>query len=440
MEKFMGGKFELTLFDGKNNFALWQSMVKDLLIQQGLHTTLEDKKPTDVDKAKWDNMKLRAASTIRLALAPEIKYDVLEIVDPKVLWDKLAKTYQSKSLANKLFLKKDLFGLKMEEDGDLRDHLNRFNGLITQLNHLDEKLEDEDKAIHLLVSLPEKYNNVITSLMIGRTELALDETIVVLLEAERLMKQGESSSYDGALVVEARDKKKGFGKKHNPNIKCFYCNELGHIQTICPKAKEDLKKLKKTRGKGVAAIIEEGDEFVDEDLLLVQENKELNEEDNWVLDSGSSHHICSRREWFSSYKECEGKMVTLPDGRNVKIKGIGEVVIRLHDGQVRKFGDVRYIPKIKRNLISVGRLDKLGYTAIAQNGSLEVTKGGKVILKGQKNNKNLFILDGKVLVQGETLFEENMISCLQPLVSGWDCIGLKGRIVGLSPQYNEASK
>ena len=61
-------------------------------------------------------MKLRAELTIRLALAPEIKYDILEEDNPKNLYEKLMKTYHSNSLANKLFLKKDLFGLKMEED------------------------------------------------------------------------------------------------------------------------------------------------------------------------------------------------------------------------------------------------------------------------------------------------------------------------------------
>ena len=46
----------------------------------------------------------------------------------------------------------------MEEDGDLRDHLNHFNRLITQLNYFDEKFKDEDKYILLLVSEPNKYN------------------------------------------------------------------------------------------------------------------------------------------------------------------------------------------------------------------------------------------------------------------------------------------
>ena len=69
----------------------------------------------------------------------------------------LSKWVICNSLASKLFLKKGLFGLTMKEAGDLRDHLNHFNGLITQLNNLNETFKDEDKVILLLVSLPKKY-------------------------------------------------------------------------------------------------------------------------------------------------------------------------------------------------------------------------------------------------------------------------------------------
>jgi hypothetical protein len=30
-------KFEVEMFNGKNNFSLWQRRMKDLLIQQGVH-------------------------------------------------------------------------------------------------------------------------------------------------------------------------------------------------------------------------------------------------------------------------------------------------------------------------------------------------------------------------------------------------------------------
>lgn len=43
------------LFNGKNKIALCKSTMKDIFIQQGLHITLEHKKPVDVVKAMWEN-------------------------------------------------------------------------------------------------------------------------------------------------------------------------------------------------------------------------------------------------------------------------------------------------------------------------------------------------------------------------------------------------
>ncbi|KAK9674093.1 hypothetical protein RND81_12G210800 [Saponaria officinalis] len=257
----------------------------------------------------------------------------------------------------------------------------------------------------LLASLPKKYNTVITSLLVEKTTLALDEIVVVLLESEKLMKQGSGSSSNngGALVVDYRGKKKGSWKKYNPNIKCFYYGELGHIQTMCPKAKKDLKELKKTRGIGVLAMAE----VDDGELLMVHGEKEP--EKSWVLDSGTSYHICRRRDWFSSYEECEGKMVTLSNGDKANIEGMGEVKIRLHDDQVIRFGDVRYIPNINRNLISLGRLDFKGCTIHVKNGVLEVIKIGKMILNGRRGKTNLFTFDEDELVQGEVLISENEV-------------------------------
>lgn len=113
----------------------------------------------------------------------------------------------SKSLANRLFLK-DLYSLKVEEDSSPLDHINSFNGLITHLASLDGTFKDENKAIMLLRSLPDipKYNTVVTSLLVGKKTLSLDETVACLLEVEKLSKQsaGSTSSGVGGAMVAAR--------------------------------------------------------------------------------------------------------------------------------------------------------------------------------------------------------------------------------------------
>ena len=73
---------------------------------------------------------MRGVSTIWLAFAPEIKH-VLKETTPKALWEKLENIYASKSLTNRLCLKMELYQLKMEMGGDLHDHINKFNQLVS---------------------------------------------------------------------------------------------------------------------------------------------------------------------------------------------------------------------------------------------------------------------------------------------------------------------
>jgi len=106
---------------------IWQSTIQDLLVQQGLDLVLEDERSTSINETKWTKIQRRVVSTIRLALAPEIKHNVLKKTTLKALWEKLENIYASKSLTNRLCLKMELYKLKMEMRGDLHDHINNFN-------------------------------------------------------------------------------------------------------------------------------------------------------------------------------------------------------------------------------------------------------------------------------------------------------------------------
>ena len=78
----------------------------------------------------------------------------------KALWDKLGTLYQSKSLVNKLLLRKKLYNPTMK-DGDLvTKHLNAFNTVVSQLASVDIKISDEDKCISLLCSLPNSWDSL----------------------------------------------------------------------------------------------------------------------------------------------------------------------------------------------------------------------------------------------------------------------------------------
>ena len=78
------------------------------------------------------------------------------------------------------------------------------------------------------------------------------------------------------------------------------------------------------------------------------------------------------------------------------VVGIGTMAINMHDGKIRTLKEVRHVPDLKRNLISLGTLDKSGYNFKAKNGKLTISKGAMVVMKGQKRN-GLYILEGYTL-------------------------------------------
>jgi hypothetical protein len=72
-------------------------------------------------------------------------------------------------------------------------------------------------------------------------------------------------------------------------------------------------------------------------------------DDEWVLDSGSSIHICCNKDWFSSYEFVQtGDFVRVGDNTPRQIVGIGSVQIKTHDGMTCTLTGVEHIPTMPR--------------------------------------------------------------------------------------------
>ncbi|KAK2994543.1 hypothetical protein RJ640_012542 [Escallonia rubra] len=111
---------------------------------------LSGKKPEKMDADDWKECEAKAVSTIRLSLAPEVKYSVLKETSTLSMWSKLEKIYISKSLTNRLYLKKKLYQLRMDDGSDIRDHVNTFNKITIELLKVEVKIDEEDLAIIFL--------------------------------------------------------------------------------------------------------------------------------------------------------------------------------------------------------------------------------------------------------------------------------------------------
>ena len=84
------------------------------------------------------------------------------------------------------------------------------------------------------------------------------------------------------------------------------------------------------------------------------------------------------------------------------------VLIKMFDGMVRELKKVRYVPKLKRKLISVSTLEALGLKVSIRDGVLKMIRGSMVILKGIRCN-NLYYLKGSMVTRQVRLLSIQMM-------------------------------
>ena len=123
--------------------------------------------------------------------------------------------------------------------------------------------------------------------------------------------------------------------------------------------------------------------------------------DMWVLDSGCTSHMTSRREWFCSFHE-DGPTTTilLGDDHSVESQGQGSIKMKCYDGSIKVLNNVKYVPNLRRNLISTGTLDKLGYKHEGGAGTVRYFMNNVTGLSGKLTN-------GLYILNGETVMPEN---------------------------------
>jgi hypothetical protein len=173
-------------------------------VQQGLQKALVEKtkKLTSMIDEDWEDLDARALSTIRLCLPDEFMFNIVGEEKTTGLWNILEIVCMTKSLMKRIFLKRQLYSLRMKEGTKIVDHLNIFNTLICQLTSMDVKYEDEGKVVTLLCSLAESWDHLVTSMWFITTYTIDYDTIVgALLAKEMGRRSSKETSTIQAMVV-----------------------------------------------------------------------------------------------------------------------------------------------------------------------------------------------------------------------------------------------
>ena len=397
-------KTSIEKFDRNVNFAMWSLKMEAILIQDGCELALQgvEKKPSEMKEEKFTELDKQARAAIILNLANEVLQEVATEKTAKGMWDSLKAIYMKKTIENRLYLKQKLYSLKMTEGTSILSHLDKFDSVIIDLENVEVKIGEEDQAILLLCSLPLSFKHFRDTMIYGKDTISYSCVKSALKSKEQIDRDitGESSSgqADGLFVrgrSEHRDfennKSKGRSKSRHKNKICNYCKKKGHIKADCFKLKNK-NKLEENRNTAEASIA--ADES--DGTIFVATANVVKSSDEWISDSGCSYHITPNQHYFSTYESFDGGYVLMGNNVPCKVIGRGTVQIKMHDGVIRTLTDVRHVPDLKRNLISLGTLDAQGYKFSAEGGVLKVTKGALVVMKACRSG-NLYTLQGSTV-------------------------------------------
>ena len=120
--------------------------MRHLLLAKGLWgyvdgTEILAEDATAAVQAEFRKKSQKAFSTITMAISTSQLYLVTSYDQPKDTWDKLCEHFECKTLANKLFLKKQYFRTEMEV------HLKHMKEISDRLAAIGAPIAEEDQVL-----------------------------------------------------------------------------------------------------------------------------------------------------------------------------------------------------------------------------------------------------------------------------------------------------
>jgi len=208
----------------------------------------------------------------------------------------------TKSLANKIHLKERFYTFCMAEGAPVQKHLNEFSSILADLESLDVKIEDEDKTILLVVSLPPSYKHFKEIILYNNSNTISFEDVKSNLLSKDKFDLHIHTDFGEGLVVRDKTTKKSNGnrsknrsKSKNPHAgkTCNYCGKLGHIVADCWQLQKKREKEENNSHKPAEVSFAESDST--EDVLFATSTKKGSDYD-WILDFGCTYHMCPHKD------------------------------------------------------------------------------------------------------------------------------------------------
>ena len=378
-----------------DNYATWSVRMEAFLMVKGLWDAVLGSS-TDVSADK------KALAQIVLHVEDYHLPILAGSQTAKTGWERLKATYQAKTIARKLLLRRELTQLKLGATEALTVYAARAKDIQTQLFSAGDEVKDQEVAMQFLAGLPPAYGMITTVLTAGEQELKIDTMLPKLLHVEQLTHSTERPS-EAALFAKPRN---GFGGargtstgsrgnnsnngKHGEGRRCYYCGKQGHFKHECLKKKRD-----DARRGGNSGQRQSGQySAIAFTANMAAAPASGGQPTSWVLDTGASRHITGDRSILLNPRPLDNDIkITFGNGGTGKATACGEVLLH-SSGNTFQLTDVLLIPEATENLISIRHATNRGLDFKFSAERCEISHGGRHVATASSVGDSIYYLHG----------------------------------------------
>ena len=187
------GKFKLPLLT-TTNYYIWSRKMGLVLRSKGLWGIVNgnEKKPTvAAEIPKFEQRSDIALSTILLLVHDSYVAPVMDMTDPKTVWDTLKSQYQSVSEANRDALLEKYQSTKMKPNEKVLEFRARLSEIEAQLTGVGYATSDAEKLRTLLRGLRSEFS--VTAEIIRGMDKSMTDGLALLISKEATLSQSEAS-------------------------------------------------------------------------------------------------------------------------------------------------------------------------------------------------------------------------------------------------------
>jgi hypothetical protein len=408
--------------DGISNYLQWKVRLSAVLKENKIYSYVSSVVAAPAaDPVALDLHEVKEARAQRIILDGVKDHLIPHLAEKKTakeMWDALKNLFEAKNENRKMALRAKLHDTKMGKEESVSSYLTRVAQVKDELAAVGEVTSDSE-LVRIALNGFTKDWEVFVKCVVGREHLPDWSRLWDDFTQEEIRERSQSSDQktdraEENIALAAKSKKKGSSGRDLSKVRCYCCNQLGHLASQCPERKKKKKESEGPETAATAAIEDFASKF-DREFSLVTLVSSVGSggfggDVRWIVDSGASNHMTGIWRVFPDFTEIgPGRQVVNEGGMARAVRGVGNVRFQLEFGGLLEIDGVLFVPGLSVNLLSVSALQDVGYCVLFKREHVFIYREGvdpvELQLIGNRVDR-LYMLRGQPMMYDSASDEE----------------------------------